>query len=167
MEGELVKKDVGTEAARRVRIGGQGRHAGAVGHAHFQGAHRGAVLQVKNILRPLEGRAHGVQMQLDAFLHGLPCLALPARENDPARTAAFHFGGHHVQGYFQCGGEGFADLAAHHADLETGIVFQPAPLVGIENATGWRRGSVVPVGERARLTGIDSRDGHGHQASPR
>lgn len=136
MKGKFVQKDVGRKAARRVRIGGKRRHAGAVGHAHFQGAHRGAVFQVENVLGSLECRAHGVQMELDAFLHGLPRLPLAARKNDPARAAAFHLGGHHVQGDLQGGGEGLADLAAHHADLEAGIVFQPALLVGVKDGGG-------------------------------
>ena len=136
MEGEFVQKNVGRKAARRVRISGQGRHAGAVGHAHFQGAHRGAVFQVENVLGSLECRAHSVQMELDAFLHSLTRLPLAARKNDPARAAALHFGGHHVQGDLQSGCEGLADLAAHHADFKAGIVFQPALLVGIKDGAG-------------------------------
>ena len=136
MEGELIQKDIGAEASGRVGVGRQRGHTGAVSHDHLQGLAGGGVRQVKVRLQALEGGPVGPQMYLEAFLHGFAGLPFPAREDDPAHTAFFHFGLDHVLGDLQRAGVGLARLAREHADLEAALVVYPAALVGIEDGTG-------------------------------
>ena len=141
MEGELVQKDIGAEASGRVGVGRQRGHTGAVSHDHLQGLAGGGVRQVKVRLQALEGGPVGPQMYLEAFLHGFAGLPFPAREDDPAHTAFFHFGLDHVLGDLQRAGVGLARLAREHADLEAALVVYPAALVGIEDGTGLSGGT--------------------------
>ena len=60
-------------------------------------------------------------------------MPFPARQNDPARTAAFKFRKRHIKGNFKRRRKRLAGLTGEHADLEAGIVLKPCLLIGVEN----------------------------------
>ena len=133
MERELVKEHVGRKASRRVGIGGQRRHAGAVFRHNFKGLDHGIVGKAEIIGKRLETDIHGAQVKFQAFLHRLPRLPFPAGKNHPAGPASGNFHVNEVFRDFQCRREGLARLPGEHADLETAFVVQPAALVRIQD----------------------------------
>ena len=132
VEGKFVKKDISAEPSGRVRVGGQGRHTGAVFRHHFQRPDRGIVSQAEVVSKGFKAYIHGPQVQLDAFFHRFARLPFSARKDDPAHAAAGDFGIHHVFRDLQRGSEGLAGLAGEHAHFEPAFIIQPTSLIRIE-----------------------------------